>query len=125
MANLFFVFTPLQLLVAQQIVHQEELIDCILIEGHVQQPQNRNFYDIYDFIEIEGMWKKKIVFPEIAQWDGLKIAGIKDAKHAYNNYKFLRRIVEENNVETIYLGEIQNQAYRFQLIASLRSNLLF
>jgi hypothetical protein len=76
-------------------------------------PKNRHFLEIFDFIEIEGMWKKKIIFPEIAQWDGLKIAGIKDAKHAYNNYKFLRRIVEENNVETIYLGEIQNQAYRF------------
>jgi len=113
MANLFFVFTPLQLLVAQQIVHQEGLKDCILIEGYVMPPKNRHFLEIFDFIEIEGMWKKKIIFPEIAQWDGLKIAGIKDAKHAYNNYKFLRRIVEENNVETIYLGEIQNQAYRF------------
>lgn len=113
MANLFFVFTPLQLLIAQQIVYQEKLKNCILIEGYVMPPNNRHFLEIYDFIEIEDMWQKKIVFPEIAQWDGLRITNVKEAKQAYKNYKYLRKIAEENNVETIYLGEIQNQAYRF------------
>lgn len=113
MANLFFVFTPLQLLVAQQIVYQEQLKDCILIEGHVQQPQNTHFYAIYDYIEIEGMWKKKIIFPQIAQWDGLRIKNVHDIIQSYKNYRFLKNVMEENNVEIIYLGEIQNQAYRF------------
>ena len=112
-SNLFFVFTPLQLFVAQQIVHHEKLTNCILIKGYVMPPHNQHFLEIYDFMEIEGMWDKKIIFPEIAQWDGLKINNFHDVRRAYNNYKFLRNIAEENNVRTIYLGEIQNQAYRF------------
>ena len=111
MANLFIVYTPFQLFVAQQIVSQEKLIDNILVEGYVGE--NPHFYDIYDIMEMDNYWKKKIKFPDISSWDGLRISSIRDAKKAYNNYKKIKKILEENNVESIFLGEHQNQAMRF------------
>ena len=111
MANLFIVFTPFQFFVAQQIVHQEKLRNNILIEGYVGN--NSHFYEIYDIMEMEGYWNKIIHFPDIASWDGLRVSSIKDAKKAYANYKRIKGILEENKVETIYLGEHQNQSMRF------------
>ena len=58
MGNLFFVFTPLQLFVAQQIIRQEELKDCILVESFVKD--NRHFLEVYDMMLIKGLWKKKM-----------------------------------------------------------------
>lgn len=60
MSHLFVVFTPFQLFIAQQLVHQEQLKDCILIEAYVAG--NPHFIEIYDMMEMEGMWKKNILF---------------------------------------------------------------
>ena len=111
MANLFVVFTPFQFFVAQQIVNQEKLIDNILIEGYVGN--NSHFYEIYDMMEMDNYWKKRIKFPDISYWDGLRISSINDARKAYNNYKKIKTILEENKVKAIFLGEHQNQAMRF------------
>ena len=48
MGNLFIVFTPFQLFVAQQIVKQEKLNNNILIKGWVAG--NKHFLEIYDVI---------------------------------------------------------------------------
>ena len=111
MTNLFIVFTPFQLFVAQQIVNQEELSDNILIEGYIGN--NSHFYDIYDMMEMDNYWKKRIKFPDIVSWDGLRVSSIKDAKKAYDNYKKLKKILKDNKVDTIFLGEHQNQTMRF------------
>jgi hypothetical protein len=111
MANLFIVFTPFQLFVAQQIVNQEKLADNILIEGYVGN--NSHFYDIYDMMAMENYWKKRIHFPDIVSWDGLRTTSIKDAKKAYANYKKIKNILINNNIDTIYISEFQNQAMRF------------
>ena len=111
MGNLFIVYTPFQLFVAQQIVRQENLQNNILIEG--SYVKDYNFFNIFDMMEIDGYWKKKILFHDIAAWDGLKISSFKDAKKAYRNYKKIKGIIKENDVDKIYLGEHQNQAMRF------------
>lgn len=111
MANLFVVFTPFQFFVAQQLVAQEQLQNCVLIESYVKG--NPHFIDIYDVMEIEGMWNKKIVFPEFPNWDGFRTSSIKDIIECYKKYKRICRIVSKNDVDTLYLGEMQNTTIRF------------
>ena len=60
MGNLFVVYTPFQLYIAQQIVAQEQLDNCVLMMSYI--PGNQQFIDIYEMMAMEGMWEKKIVF---------------------------------------------------------------
>ncbi len=111
MGNLFIVFTPFQLFVAQQIVRQEKLRKNILIKGWVSG--NNHFLDIYDVMIMDGYWDKEIVFPEISQIEGLRTHSLLDIKTAQNNFIRLKRIVKDNSISSIYLGEIYNQSLRF------------
>ena len=111
MANLFIVFTPFQLFIAQQLVSQEKLTDCILIEAYVEG--NPHFLEIYDMMEIEGMWRRKIVIPEFAQWDGVRTTSIMDEVRTYKMYRRIWNLIQSENIGTIYLGEMQNNAMRF------------
>ncbi len=111
MGNLFVVYTPFQLYIAQQIVAQEQLDNCVLMMSYI--PGNQQFIDIYEMMAMEGMWEKKIVFENFDRWDGNRLSRIKDIKFAYNNFKRLKRIFKDNNIKDIYLGEIQNPALRF------------
>lgn len=111
MANLFIVFTPFQLFVAQQIISQEKLNNNILIEGYVQH--NHHFIQIYDLIKINKMWNDTILFPDISYWDGYSNKSIHDIISARKNYKRLCNIVESYQVDTIYMGEMQNTSIRF------------
>lgn len=111
MANLFVVFTPFQFFVAQQLVAQEQLKDCILIESYVKG--NPHFIEIYDLMEIPGMWNKKIIYPEFTHWDGFRTLSLKDVVEAYRHYKKINRLIGDNNVDTLYFGEMQNTTIRF------------
>jgi hypothetical protein len=111
MANLFVVFTPFQFFIAQQIVEQEQLKDCILLMSYIHG--NKHFIPIYDLMSLEGMWKKKIEFEDFPQWDGLRTKSINDIKHAYRNYKRICTILKDNNIDSIFLGEQQNTTLRF------------
>ena len=111
MSHLFVVFTPFQLFIAQQLVHQEQLKDCILIEAYVAG--NPHFIEIYDMMEMEGMWKKKYIIPDFAQWDGLRTTSIMDEVKTYKMYRKIWNLIKSNNVGTLYLGEMQNNAIRF------------
>lgn len=111
MSNLFIVFTPFQFFIAQQLVHQEKLKDCILIEAYVAG--NPHFIEIYDMMEMEGMWKKKYIIPDFAQWDGLRTKSILDEIKTYKIYRKIWNLIKSNDVGTLYLGEMQNNAIRF------------
>ena len=56
MKNAFFIHTPLQLFVAQQIIRQEGLAGNILIYSYVEG--NEHFLIIYDMIKIDEYWDK-------------------------------------------------------------------
>lgn len=114
MGHLFFVFTPLQLFVAQQIIRQEKLENCVMLYGHVGN--NTHFYEVYNMMCIEPIWTEKIKFENIGQWDGLRLTSIKDAKNAYTNYQRIKSIIKANNISDIYIGEILNQACRFTCV---------
>lgn len=111
MGNLFVVYTPFQLFVAQQIVAQEGLKENVLLMSYVHG--NNHFIPIYEMMEMEGMWKKKIEFEDFDQWEGVRTKNLHDIKKAYHNYKRILSILKNNDIGTIFLGEQQNTALRF------------
>ena len=50
---------------------------------------------------------------DLPHWDGLTIHTLNDAKKAYNNYKKLKFIAKDNNIDTIFISDHQNQSSRF------------
>lgn len=107
----FVVFMPFQLFVAQQVIRQEGLKDCILIEGCRElYPQ---FVDMYDLIKIDDLWKETIYFEDISAIDHEELPFIEGCKKAVKNISRLRSIISDKNIEYIYLGEIRNQGFRF------------
>ena len=111
MNNLFVVFTPFQFLIAQQIVAQEKLKDNVLLMSYV--PGNSHFISIYEVMEIKDMWKKKIEFADFSSWEGNRLKRFKDFRKAYKNYKQINKIIEDNHINNIFLGEFQNTSLRF------------
>lgn len=108
MGNLFFVFTPLQLFVAQQIIRQEKLQNNVLLEGY-----GSLFSPTYDMMRIDALWSNKIIFEEAAKWNGDRVRSVSDIKYAFTNYRSIKHILKNNRISTIYLGEVLNQACRF------------
>lgn len=111
MSNLFVVFTPFQLFIAQQIIKQENLTDNVLIQGYVRG--YGYFLDIYNIMLIPELWNNYIVYDDFILWDSTQLHSLKDIRYAYGNYKKIRSILKENNVGTVYLGEHQNRTLRF------------
>ncbi len=109
--NLFFVFTPFQLFVAQQIIRQEKLENNVLIQSVIDK--NVHFLDVYDMMFIPKLWDKRLEFKDFAKWNGDRVRTFVDVKYTYCNYRKIKRILKENNISNIYLGEILNQACRF------------
>lgn len=114
MANLFVVFTPLQVVVAQQIIRQENLVDNVMLESYL--PDCEHFLEIYQMIRIDGIWKKVLPFDNWAYWDysgGKLIRHIFDVKKKANAIEHLLR---QNNIDNIYLADFQNQTNRFTCV---------
>lgn len=111
MGNLFFVFTPLQLFVAQQIVRQERLTDTVLVQSVLDD--NTHFMKVFDMMRIDSLWNKVLNFTDFAIWNGSRVRSLSTIKNTYRNFKRIKQILKENNIGTIYLGEILNQACRF------------
>lgn len=98
MKALFFVYTPFQFLVAQLIARQEGLEESVLVEGYVGN--NKHFLEIYKILKIDSLWGKTYVLPELPSWDGLVIRNLQDVKKAYSNYKWLKGIAIDNQIDT-------------------------
>ena len=123
MANLFFIHTPLQLLVAQQIIHQCNLVNNIMLYGYVGN--NRQFFDIYNLTTIDGMWSKKIRFDNISTWAEFHQIKyfIQDAYHTFQNYRKLKSIIRSNDVDAVYLSDINNESYKLTAVLQKRNKL--
>jgi len=120
--NLFIVFTPLQLFVAQQIIRQESLENNVIIEGW------RNlFAKTYDMMRINELWAERIEWQDISLWDRGRIKGINDIWTTYKNFKRIKNICNRYKISTIYLGEVLNQACRFTavLFSNLKYEIVF
>lgn len=107
MGNLFIVFTPLQLFVAQQIIRQERLSDNVVVYGW-----RSLFNDAYDMMTMPELWTESIYIEEYGSWigDRLSLDVMKKQRH---NFRYLHDFCISHNVTTLYLGEVLNQTCRF------------
>lgn len=111
MANLFVIFTPLQIVVAQQIIVQEKLDDNIMLESYL--PGYSHFLEIYQLIRNDELWSKIIPFDNWASWDHEGIDLFKNYSEIKKKSKEIISILQTNNVDTVYLADFQNQTNRF------------
>lgn len=112
MANLFFVHTPFQLLVAQQVILQEGLSNNILLYGYVGS--NSHFLRIYEIVKIDNLWAKCIEFPKIAEWASIDLhRPLTSPLSIIQSYHRLKKIFIVEGVNNIYLGDINNFTQRF------------
>lgn len=115
MASLFVVATPLQMLVAQQLVRQEQIKDAILLESYFSK--HPDFLDSYDICRIDSLWKKRLEpVCDFPSWDNGGVNLHKTAISAWKKYHWLKRMLEENGIDSIYLADFQNQTYRFMTV---------
>ena len=114
MANLFVVFTPLQLIIAQQIIRQEKLSDNVMLESYIDNFVH--FLDIYEMIKIPEMWSKVIPFEQWPCWDFAGIGLLKNVSKVKKRSKEIKKILEDNNSDTVYLADYQNQTNRFTCV---------
>ena len=116
MANLFFIHTPLQLMIAQQIIRQEELVDNVMLMGYVDD--NTHFLEIYDLIIMEEMWRAKVLMPQIDCWAVMSRKHIlRDGKNAYTNYKFIKKTIKHYHVDTLFLGDMNDSSCQLAAIS--------
>lgn len=110
MANLFFIQTPFQLLIAQQIIYQEGLVDNIMIYGYVHN--NSHFLDIYNIIKIRKFWKTSFFMSHIADWGIFQIRHFrKSVKLTWCNVNFINDVIKKSSVDWLYIGDQTNVTY--------------
>lgn len=109
MANLFFIHTPLQLMIAQQIISQEKLSNNVMLLGYVGD--NSHFIQIYEMIIVEELWVSKVPMPTVSHWAVISWKHMAyDCWKAYKYYKFIRNIVGEYRISTLFLGDMWNSS---------------
>lgn len=115
MSKVFIIATPLSLLVAQQIVRQEKIEDAILWESWVEP--NSQFLKTYDLCIIPTLWKKRL--PPVGGFPGWDYSGVRlahTARKTWNRYKKIKQVLEENQVDEIFLANYQEETYRFMTV---------
>ena len=112
MANLFFIHTPMQLFMAQQIINQEGLKDNVMVYDYAGA--NAYYQKTYDMICIPVMWKRRILNPVRLGWNMTRekrhfLKSIRDIRH---KVKLLEKFVRNENAKALYLGDMLNGGYR-------------
>lgn len=122
MANLFFIHTPLQLMIAQQIIMQEKLQDNVMLCGYVDD--NIHFLGIYDLTIMDELWSNRVAFPQVARWGIISRRHLlRDCRRTYRNFRLLGKIIEKHDVNTLYLGDMWNNSCQLAAMAFHRRGL--
>lgn len=112
MANLFFIHTPFQLFVAQQLIHQEKSVDNIMLYGFVGS--NSQNLEAYNLMTIPEFWKERILMENVAEWAvHEKRHPIKSSKKILDRYNCIINILRNNNIDTVFLSDINNFSQKF------------
>lgn len=112
MANLFFIHTPLELLIAQQIINQEKLTDNVMLCGYVGD--NKHFLDIYRLTIISSMWMERIPMPDVAGWAVIeKRHLLKTVIRTFQRYKKICSLLKIHRIDTLFLGDMNNFSCKF------------
>lgn len=114
--NLFLIHTPMQLFVAQQIIHQEGLDNNILLYGYV--PGNKHFVDIYNLMIIPSMWKERIPRSIDVGWALVDFTNFfSSIRSVKKNFRVIESFMQNKDVGALYLGDISNKGH--QLLAKI------
>lgn len=113
MRVLFFVHTPLQLFVAQQIIYQEQLDEVVFLLG--TNGNNPSFYQAYDLMLSDDISKYKIYRMDyLSEWALITRRKIfMDIKKVLANEKIISEILISEKVDVIYLGDMNDISYKF------------
>lgn len=111
MSNLFFVYTPFQFYVAQELIRQEHLTNNILLKGYVGN--STQFLEIFDYLKVDGYWQKEYLMPNIGPWLCVDLYHpLSSMCRIRRDYKHIRSLIKENNIDTLYFGDLNNFSAR-------------
>lgn len=109
MANLFFIHTPLQVMIAQMIIRQEHLTDNIMLQGYIGS--NSHFLEIYKIMMAPEMWQSVVFFHHTSNWALISRKHlVRDCIRTKRYFKELKAIVQQYKIDTIYLGDMKNSS---------------
>lgn len=110
---LFFVHTPFQLFVSQQIIYQEKYENVTFLLGTIGQ--NRIFYKTFDLMLKGGHTKCAIYRMDgLAYWAHLSRRRLLfDIYGTYIRERKIRNILKKENIGMIYMGDMNNLSYKF------------
>lgn len=107
MANLFFIHTPLQLMIAQMIIEQEKLTNNVMLCGYVGG--NRHFLKIYDYIRQEDMWSFIESMDDVSRWAVFSRKQLLSGTYkVFLRYQYICRVVKKHKISTLFLGDMKN-----------------
>jgi hypothetical protein len=122
MNNLFFVWTPFQLFVAQNIIIQEKLENNMLLLGFVEN--NKHFYDSYDLMIVDFLWSKIYKIDKLPSYATLgKKTLLKDILRLSKYEKKINQIIEQDKINTLYMGDINNLSCKFSTLNYSKRNI--
>lgn len=97
----------MELLVAQQIIRQENLKDNVMLYGFISDASQ--FREIYSLICIDELWSSKIEMEQVPSWSVISRKHLfRDCRRVYANYKAINDIIRRCHIDTLYLGDVKN-----------------
>ena len=122
MANLFFIHTPLQLMVSQMIIEQENLKDNVMLCGYVDN--NRHFLQLYNLIRIEKMWSAIEPMDDVARWAMFSRKKLlSGCFKVFKRYCYICHIVDKYQICSLFLGDMKNGSCQLAAMAFHRKGL--
>ena len=104
--NLFFVHTPTQLMIAQNLIIKKQLDENILLLGNTG-PGANHFYATFELMKIDDLWNEQFILGDLNH-------GVFCFKRFLLSYyrlaKFntrICRIIKDHKVEQLFFGDIQ------------------
>lgn len=101
------------MLIAQQVIHQEDLKNNVLMYGFIGD--NKQFIDIYKLLIIDNLWENDKIY-----FDNLPGCADLTLRHPFtcfakiiSNVKKIDKIIEDKNIDTVYISDIDNISYQF------------
>lgn len=117
MIDVFFVHTPFQLFIAQQIIGMESLGRCVMIYGYVGK--SASCVDAYEKMMIPSYWRECRFFEDLPGWAALdKHRLLQSAVAVYRSYKALCSILQAYGCSCrLWFGDMNNLTYKFAALA--------
>ena len=122
MANLFFIHTPLQLMIAQMIIEQEKLTDNVMLCGYVDD--NKHFLQLYDLIRLDEIWRDIEPMEDVARWAMFsRKKPFSGGIHAYRRFCYIYGIIKKYQIDTLFLGDMWNSSCQLAAMSYHRKGL--